>query len=363
MTDTTAKTDISSTAERATTVTTAGSVADLPGWEAVLHTITSRQRRRFRQLLALVGTAGIVLAATTAIVVDRAQRSSDRAAQDNGAGRLGPEPTAPAEESNEPASTTTSLVPVTTLAPTEGGIENQIFAQQQYEPLFVEHIGRYTLRFFSAGDQMFAGMFPGPFGMPGVPVEKGNGPVEPVQPAADCFPRQLAIQISDEQLATQVHLSVGGDPRYAMMTGGMSTLLQPIGIAERAPAWVAVVPVLPTQRAAKIAFPNGVVVDATVRDGLAIAILSDDSLDWRSMNSAPSTKIDLGEGLTRPRAPRIAARDECRPPPGMFGPAIELPAPGEQPRDVLAATAAIEPMLELAAERLRNARVGEADDP
>ncbi|MFN0026857.1 MAG: hypothetical protein ACKV2O_06695 [Acidimicrobiales bacterium] len=334
----------------------AGAAADLePTWEGVLHAITSRQRRRSRQRMAALATVAVLVAVTTGIVVDRAQPQANAAGAPDAL--VAPGTTASTEPTNEPASTTTSLVPVTTMAPIEGGIEHEIFGQQQYEPLFVENIGRHTLRFFSMKNQMFSSF--GPLGMmPGVPP-----PSAPVPD--DCLPRQLTIEISDDQMATQVGLAVGGDPRFAMMSGGMTALLQPIGIAERAPAWLAVVPVLPTQRAAKVAFPNGVVVDATVRDGLAIAILADSALDWRSMGLAPTTKIDLGEGLVRPRVPRVAARDECRPPEGMFGPAIQLPAPGEPPQNVLAATTAIEDLVILFADftRTKEERVADVHEP
>lgn len=225
-------------------------------------------------------------------------------------------------------------MPAVSQPPLEGGIEGEIFDQQEFEWLFSENIGEFALRFFavSSANIFGPGGWAGPDGQPWTPV-------------ASCMPRNLVVEISSERLATQVSVAVGGDIRFQMLFGGHSTLVQPIGIPEQAPAWLAIVPVAATQRAAKVAFPNGVVVDARVRDGLAIAVVADDNLDWRSMNLAQHTRIDLGEGFVKPRAPRQEVREECRPPAGMFGPPVELPPAGEQPTDVAAASSAIDAAL------------------
>jgi hypothetical protein len=322
-----------------------------PEWAEVMERVVRTQRRRSRTGLAAVGMLALVAGAAGGAVAARQVDGEDAApattvsTTTSSTTTTAPEPT-----------TTTSIIPTLTVAPPPVddtvGIENQIFQQQLLDPLFVERFDRYTVRVLEYTPES-AAMF-NPFG-----VGPDGDPL--VDAPAICTPRMISVQVSaggeddgvagaattatDVGFAEVYQFPVGGDVRYASSFGGASAITQAIGVSQRWPGWLAVVPVADTQRAAKVAFPNGVVVDAVIRDGFAIAALADDDLDWRSANNAARIQIDLGEGLEPLRKRRPNVYEECRPPAGTFGPAVRLPDPGEQPTDPTAARAGIEDAL------------------
>jgi hypothetical protein len=305
--------------------------AATPTWDAVVDRIVTRQRRRSRTSIAILAALALAGPVVAVLVTKNRTRSTTTAA-----------PVATTDVSTTtttaaPASTTsTSMVPVTTVAKIAGGIENQIFGQQLFDPVFVDTYDRYTVRLFKTRRDGTNNPW-GPWGPNGVTDENGKQ----WNPPVDCFPTNYVAQISDPAIATRIDFVLGGDARMSQMFGNSSVVATPIGIEEQAPAWVAIFPVPANQKGAKVAFPNGVVADALVRDGFAIAVRPDPKLDWQTAGASQRMRVDLGEGLVRLKAPKQTARPECRLP-ANFGGGAQMPNPGEGPQNSNAAAAKIE---------------------
>jgi hypothetical protein len=303
-----------------------------PTWDAVVDRIVTRQRRRSRTSIAIL--AALTLAGPVVAVLVTKNRTRTVAA----AAPVATTDVSTTTTTAAPASTTsTSMVPVTTLPKIEGGIESQVFGQQLFDPVFVDTYDRFTVRLFKTRRDGFNN----PWGPNGLTDENGKQ----WSPPNDCMPNAYVAQISDAAIATRVDFTVGGDARMSQMFGVSSVVAMPIGIEEQSPAWIAIFPVPANQKGAKVAFPNGVVVDALVRDGFAIAVRSDPKLDWQTAGSAQRFRVDLGEGLVRLKAPKQTARPECRLPAQFFGGGAQMPNPGEGPQNSNAAAAKIEEVI------------------
>jgi hypothetical protein len=314
--------------EPAMSEATASSAAKAPEWDDVVDRIVTRQRRRSRTAIVTLAALAVIGPAV-AVGVTRQRKTVVAAAPTTA--------TTAATTTTEIATTTTStsLVPVSTVPKVTGGIENQIFGQQLLETVFVDTYDRYTVRLFkmkqnAQNNPWFGGGFTDPEG-------------KPWSPPIDCMPTNYVAQVSDASLATRIDFALGGDARMSQMFGGQSSIVStPIGVEEQAPAWIAIIPVPENQKAVKVAFPNGVVVDALVRSGFAIAVRPDPGLDWQTANSAQRMRVDLGEGLVRMKAPKPTARAECRLPANMGFPVVEMPRPGEGPANSVQAAIDVE---------------------
>jgi hypothetical protein len=289
-----------------------------PAWDDVVDRIVTRQRRKSRTAIVTLAALAVIGPAV-AVGVTR-QRKTVAAPALIAA-------TTVATTTTEVATTTTStsLVPVSTLPKVTGGIENQIFGQQLLETIFIDTYDRYTVRLFKAKQNAQNNPW---FGGGGFIDNDGKQWSPPI----DCMPTNYIAQVSDASLATRIDFTLGGDARIGQMFGGgQSVVATPIGIEEQAPAWIAIFPVPENQKAAKVAFPNGVVADALVRNGFAIAVRPDPNLDWQTAGTSQRMRIDLGEGLVRMKAPKPTVRNECRLPANMGFPTVEMPKPGEGP--------------------------------
>jgi hypothetical protein len=299
-----------------------------PAWDDVVDRIVTRQRRKSRTAIVTLAVLAVIGPAV-AVGVTRQRKTV--------AAPVLTTATTAATTTTEIATTTTStsLVPVSTLPKVTGGIENQIFGQQLLETIFIDTYDRYTVRLFKAkpnaqNNPWFGGGF-----------TDNDG--KQWSPPIDCMPTNYIAQVSDASLATRIDFTLGGDARMGQMFGGgQSVVATPIGIEEQAPAWIAIFPVPENQKAAKVAFPNGVVADALVRNGFAIAVRPDPNLDWQTAGASQRMRIDLGEGLVRMRAPKPTVRNECRLPANMGFPTVDMPKPGEGPANSVQAAVSVE---------------------
>lgn len=325
----------------------------VPEWDAVVERIVSRQRRRSRRALVGLGAFAIAAPIVTGVVI--ANRAEPVAAPV-------PSTTAPTTTTSTtvpPSTTSTSLFPVVTVARVTDGIEAEIFGQQLLDPIFVHQIDDYTIRLFKrkSGSNPWSEFGGPPVGQDG----------KPIQLEAQCLATNYVVQVSNEKMAVRFDLSVGGDARLRNFfgLGSISHLARAIGVEEQAPGWLAVVPVATEQKSARIGFPNGVVVDALVRDGFAVAVRADETLDWQSIGSSRAIKIDLGDGFTRVKSARNKAVAGCELPPEFGGPPIDLPKPGLQPEKPTEAFDAIDETFELFHDRSLDVeeRAELVDDP